>query len=831
MRRFVVPALLATFLYANAPLDAQVVRGRVVETVSGAPIRIAVVSLLTADSVPTNRRTLTDAAGDFAITASSAGDFVLEVRAIGFRRLRQSVHLAAGRTTSLDVRLTRADIALSSVRVEGRRSCRHPDHVNDIGTALWDDVWSALSATTLAGEQSSLRHPAFRYRRELDRATGIVMGERREERSRGTSQFVAAAARDIGREGFIREDDAGNLDVFAPDARTLLSTDFIAMHCFAVTRDDSSARPRLGIAFWPQRSAARRGIDGVFWLDATTRELQVINFIYPALERLGPDSLQLGGTVAFARENDGAWYVSRWRIRAPIIQRTRRWAALPGRRVEQEPNDSVAAISEEGGIVMTDATHLASIDGRLVGDSSQALAGGTFVELPALARFTDIDSSGAFRFTNLLPGRYALRLTRPGSIDTRPLWHARVVDVREGERVKFEIPALSVNELARALCSRAGQREVPTVAVAGVVRDAGTGESLAGVPLELRWSRFIIDSKTKAISMRGESQSLTTDKQGAFSTCRVPTKADVSMHDGRSRANGWSAPTRLGDVVSILDVVVDSSGSIVRVDGGDHVVAVASSQGSARDTMPNVASISAIVVRDDSLARPVEGAEVHIAALAMSTVTDADGRFAFANLPNGTHLVAVRALGYSPVAREIPIDGRPVPEFTLRMQPAAPVLSEVRVSGEADPISVGLREFRDRERAGFGKFLTPEDLERAGDLSMTSIVASRVQGFEFIPIYRGTLAAGTGIAAKRFRTIGGGLRPAPPCFAQVFVDGMRVTSAGTEAFDISQLKTSEVMAMEFYRGASETPTQFSGPSAACGTVVIWTRAGAAHRSK
>lgn len=834
MRAVIVATLLASILRASTPLDAQVVRGRVVESISGAPVRAAVVSLLVRDSTPTNRRALTNADGNFAITTPNGGDFVIEARAIGFRRIRQLVHLDAGSTSSLELRLERTDLTLSSVRVEGRRNCRAPERFAGTTSALWDDVWSALSATTFADDSSTTRYAAFRYRRTLDVADGRVVEEFRQQReSVAPSLFAAAAPRDLEKLGFIHEDDAGNLEVFAPDARTFLSNEFIGGHCFASTREDSTASSpaRVGIAFWPQRSWTTRGIEGVFWLDPRSRELTRIEFGYPALgafvvSSVSIDSMRFGGIVNFSRSDAGRWFVSRWQIRAPILMRSNRYLVINGRRVEQDPHDSVAAISEEGGIVLTEATHLASIRGRVTDPASGESTTGSTVELPGVLDRIALDSGGTYEIANLLPGRYHLRLSRPGAEGRRALWHTAVVDVLEGEAVQHDVVIADERVAARAACPASSQRDVATVALHAVVRDARTRQLLRGRAIELQWLRMQIEGRSQSIGLKRELQTLTTDSYGAFTTCRVPARADINLRDPNERTASWSEPLRLDEVMSVLDIAIDSSGVIGDVDGGLQTTRVATGNPlRVPDAPRETGTLSGIVVSDDSLSTPLANVEVRIEGANRITTTDGAGRFTIASLATGTHIVSFRALGFTPTTQSVDIrEGEGTVE-QFRLGRVTTVLRALRVTGESDAPSVGLQEFRDRERAGFGKFVSPEDIEKAGDTQLAPFLMARVQGFEFVPLNRGSMSTGLGLVSRRFTSLSRGVGPPKPCFAQVFIDGARVNGMQNEAWDFSQLKLTDVAAMEFYRSASETPTLFGGPGAACGTVVIWTRAG------
>ncbi len=70
-----------------------------------------------------------------------------------------------------------------------------------------------------------------------------------------------------------------------------------------------------------------------------------------------------------------------------------------------------------------------------------------------------------------------------------------------------------------------------------------------------------------------------------------------------------------------------------------------------------------------------------------------------------------------------------------------------------------------------------------------------------------------------------------PCYMQVFVDGNRVYAPDANGGpgphpppDLSQILARDIVGVEVYRGAAETPLQFSGLGAACGTLVLWTRA-------
>jgi hypothetical protein len=66
---------------------------------AGAPVRGAVVTLLTPSGAPTDRRVLTDQSGAFAMRAPQAGSWAIEVRAIGYAARKTSPRqVSAGET-------------------------------------------------------------------------------------------------------------------------------------------------------------------------------------------------------------------------------------------------------------------------------------------------------------------------------------------------------------------------------------------------------------------------------------------------------------------------------------------------------------------------------------------------------------------------------------------------------------------------------------------------------------------------------------------------------------------------------------------------------------
>ena len=121
------------------------------------------------------------------------------------------------------------------------------------------------------------------------------------------------------------------------------------------------------------------------------------------------------------------------------------------------------------------------------------------------------------------------------------------------------------------------------------------------------------------------------------------------------------------------------------------------------------------------------------------------------------------------------------------------------------PTSRGLRDFERRRSSGHGYFVTPEEIERKGPATLGDLLRG-------VPGVTTACDRVTGCYIRMMRAPRG-------CRAEIFVDGVSATlvvQAETPATDI--------VAVEVYRSASETPSEFGRLERTCGVVAIWTRA-------
>jgi hypothetical protein len=115
-----------TFIFAICLIPeaaAQVVRGRVVDADTKAPISLVETRLL-AENDSSVDLVLTTDSGAFVLRGRGTGKYALELRRVGFQRLVTThIRLSPGDTMTVDLELGRIDpVSLDTVRVEEKRS-------------------------------------------------------------------------------------------------------------------------------------------------------------------------------------------------------------------------------------------------------------------------------------------------------------------------------------------------------------------------------------------------------------------------------------------------------------------------------------------------------------------------------------------------------------------------------------------------------------------------------------------------------------------------------------------------------------------------------------
>jgi hypothetical protein len=230
------------------------------------------------------------------------------------------------------------------------------------------------------------------------------------------------------------------------------------------------------------------------------------------------------------------------------------------------------------------------------------------------------------------------------------------------------------------------------------------------------------------------------------------------------------------------------------------------------------------VVSPDSAGAPTPAAEITIPALARSTRTADDGSFSFEALPAGRHEVLARKLGFEPATRTVTVRGTDTVTVQLTLAPRVQALAEVEVRDKAAPAVSTRRAFeRERARANGGAFVS-DTLLASNEHSNMSNVLRRIPGATIARVQFDRRSYNVLASRRNGQSLRAGDKY---CYFQIYVDGMlRYAPAAQNVVpppDVDEFKVHDYEAIEVYRGPAQTPVQFGGTGAPCGTVVFWTR--------
>lgn len=205
---------------------------------------------------------------------------------------------------------------------------------------------------------------------------------------------------------------------------------------------------------------------------------------------------------------------------------------------------------------------------------------------------------------------------------------------------------------------------------------------------------------------------------------------------------------------------------------------------------------------------PIANAEIVFDNLKKSVRSDSAGKYQIGDLPNGTHHITVRSVGYEPYAASLTFKKNESVEADF-------VLNKLTVLKPVDvlaPYATRLQDFESRRHAVAGKFLTFDQLSKQNHMSMSSIIAKNFPGLKINAIqgYNVITSRGT------------------KCAVQVLVNDVVQYNGEVIFFDANSIQTDAILGIEFYTPMF-TPIEFMkrprGPTggSGCGTMMIWTK--------
>ena len=318
----VLNACLAALAVAVCPVrtNAQTVYGVVVSDATGEPVSGAMVLL--SDTLGLSRgSSLADSLGRFAITAPRAGRYTLAADRVGYESLRPDTVAIPADSLQVQLRAGSRRITLAPFTATAARSrCAAAMEPGPQTAVVWEEARKALAVAALLEERGGYEFVTRVDRREVNLRGNDVRRHYAWVRSSTGRPFVTLPAELLVDGGYVQP-EADSLILYGPDAAVVLSNLFLERHCFAL-RDGGA--DRVGLAFVPIRTTGRPDVRGVLWLDRATAELRTLEFTYTGLGFRGPVE-RLGGELEFRHLPNGAWIVSRWIIRGPLLTYGAEW--------------------------------------------------------------------------------------------------------------------------------------------------------------------------------------------------------------------------------------------------------------------------------------------------------------------------------------------------------------------------------------------------------------------------------------------------------------------------------------------------------------------------
>jgi hypothetical protein len=303
-----------------APLAAQKVGGRVVNTQDSSAVAGALVTLVdSAGRTVARGSTATD--GGFQVQAPSAGTYALRVLRIGQRPwLSEPVTLRPSTTRLLTLPVPDLPVELPAITIAARSQCTLSPSDTSLVGALLTEAEKALALAHATVEEGRLHYLVATWHFKRWRTGATTDSSVTTALGHGWP-VQSPPAESLRVYGFMRPEEPGAREsagptYYGPDANVLFAPWFLESHCFSVdtTGGGDSA---VAVEFRPARRGALVDVAGRLVLARPSLQLRRLEFRYVGLPYWVPTN-DAGGWLAFQRLASGAWLPIEWRLRAPI---------------------------------------------------------------------------------------------------------------------------------------------------------------------------------------------------------------------------------------------------------------------------------------------------------------------------------------------------------------------------------------------------------------------------------------------------------------------------------------------------------------------------------
>ena len=230
-----------------------------------------------------------------------------------------------------------------------------------------------------------------------------------------------------------------------------------------------------------------------------------------------------------------------------------------------------------------------------------------------------------------------------------------------------------------------------------------------------------------------------------------------------------------------------------------------------------VVDIPAVYVRgtviDQATGNPVRDAAVRLANTPLATLSDAEGKFVFEQVPMRDYTLRIEHIAYATIGSPISVRHEDL-DVAIRVAPAAIPIEPIVVTAFSRRLERA--GFYERKRHGVGMFIDRKQVD-AMNAQNASDLLRRIPSLRLVP----QIARRHASDQPRNTTTGRG-----NCRFKFIIDGTRTLPD----FEMDGIAAPAIEGVEIYNGLSEVPASFraigasdAGANAICGVIAVWTR--------
>jgi len=389
------------------------------------------------------------------------------------------------------------------------------------------------------------------------------------------------------------------------------------------------------------------------------------------------------------------------------------------------------------------------------------------------------DGDGRFSIAGVPSGQYVVSFSHEAldllGLDAPSLAMKLSKDSLVG--IALGIPSSGVVRSRR--CGSAGPDSTANALLAGFVGTGAGHQPLAGATVAVSWEA----RKVRKGNARQESEAATDTvaADGSFSLCGVPSGTVLGFDVRAAGYRDISGPVTIPDdgVLRQDALLVDTTALRGQAEVRGRVVSEAG--------------------------RPIMSGRARIPALSKD-VAIVDGAFIVTDLPVGTWVMELRAIGVEPRSMVVQASARRDATLMVRVSEQARRLDAVTIVGRPDRIVRVLDDIMKRQRTASGTVFLPGNPHLRDAMRITDVLVG-ARGFNVLgPKEVVGRVMGLG---QRCRNI------------SVYVNGVRAVE-GLDALD-DYARPNEVLAIEAYPDVLSAPFQWRSMDGVCAVVALWTK--------